>query len=83
MGGDLGGDLVALEDVLERLHLDAVALGRAQEHQDLVAAVAVAVDLDRSVQDPRQGLEPQVARGGGPAVVLVLLPLARSPSTRR
>ncbi len=64
MGGDLGGDLVAFQHVLERLDPHAVLLGRAQEHQDLVAAVAVAVDLDRAVEDTRQRLQPQVdARG--------------------
>ena len=67
MGGDLGGDLVALQDVLERLDPDAVPLGQPQEHQDLVAPVAVAVDLDRAVEDPGQGLEPEVAARRGPA----------------
>ena len=60
VGSDLGGDLVAFQDVLERLDPHAVLLGRAQEHQDLVAAIAVAVDLDRAVEDAGQGFQPQV-----------------------
>ena len=71
---DLGGDLVALEDVLERLDLDAVALGGAQQHQDLVAAVAMTVNLDRSLDDLGQGLEPQIPARGRTGLVLVLLP---------
>ena len=71
---DLGGDLVALEDVLERLDLDAVALGGAQQHQDLVAAVAMTVNLDRSLDDLGQGLEPKIPARGRTGLVLVLLP---------
>ena len=79
--GDLGGDLVALQDVLERLDPHAVFLGGAEQHQDLVAPVAVAVDPDRAVEDPGQGLEPQVGpRGGGPAFAESFF--ARPPRTR-
>ena len=86
VGGDLGGDLVALQHVLERLHPHAVFLGRAQQHQDLVAAIAVAVDLDRAVEDAGQGLEPQVdARAAGRACAASLVfsaLLVRRPTSR-
>ena len=76
-----GGDLVAFEHVLQRLDLEAEAVGDAQQHQDFVGAVAVAVDLQVALEDVGQGFQAQVAArfDGGLAVAFgffVLVPLA-------
>ena len=63
MPGDLVGDLVPLEHVLERRDRHAELLGRAQHLQDLVLAVRVAVDLALALEDLRDGLELQVGLG--------------------
>ena len=59
--GDLGGDLVAFQDVLQRLDLEAEAVGDAQQHEDFVGAVAVAVDLQVARENVGQRFQAQVA----------------------
>ena len=56
-----GRDLVAFQDVLQRPDLEAEAVGHAQQHEDLVGAVAVAMDLQVARQHVGQRLQPQVA----------------------
>ena len=58
--GQLVRDLVALEHVLERLDGDAEGLARPHEHQDLIGAVAVAVDVHVAADDAREDLEAQI-----------------------
>ena len=58
---DLVGDLVALEHVLERADREAELLRDAAEHQDLVLAVAVAVDEALAREDLGERLELEVA----------------------
>jgi hypothetical protein len=57
----LVGDAVAFEHVRERVDPEAVALGDAHEHQDLVGAVRVRVHADAAFHDVHERLEPQVA----------------------
>jgi hypothetical protein len=49
--GDLVRHLVALEDVRERVDVEAERLGEPDQHQDLVLTVAVAVDQPCAVDD--------------------------------
>src|SRR5690606_21413898 len=58
---DLVRDLVALEHVLERVDAEAEVLRYTHEHQDLVAAIAVRVDLDVAAYDVRERLETEIA----------------------
>ena len=58
---DLLGHLVALEHVLERADLEAELVGDAQQHQDLVGAVAVGVDVALALEHLLQRL-----RASGP-----------------
>ena len=57
MPGDFVGHLVAFEDVLERRHADPEGLHHAQEGQDFVLAVAVAMDEPGAFDDFHEGLE--------------------------
>ena len=59
--GDLLRDLVALQHVLERVHLEAQLVGGADEHEDLVGAVAVGVDETPALEDLDERLELQIA----------------------
>lgn len=58
--GHLMGHLVALQDVLERGDLEPEALRGAQQHQDFVGAVAVAVHVDGAFEDADQSIQAQV-----------------------
>ena len=51
MLGDLGRNLVTFQHVLQRLHAEAKTLGDAQEHEDLVGSIAMAVDLEIPLED--------------------------------
>src|SRR5205823_5430995 len=53
-------DLVSLQDVLERLDLEAESVRDTEQHQDFVGPVAVAVNLDVALEDVGEGFEPQV-----------------------
>ena len=55
---DLARDLVRLEPVLEGAHLEAELVGDRHQHQHLVGAVAVRVDVDLAVEDVGERLEP-------------------------
>ena len=70
MIGNLGGDLIALEYVLQRLDLEAEVLGLTQQHQDLVGTIAVAVHHDRGLKNALQSLESNVAAGGSRVLAL-------------
>ena len=59
--GDLLRDLVALEHVLERRDLEAHLVGDADQHQDLVRAIAVRVDEPLALEHLDERLELQVA----------------------
>ena len=61
MRGDLLGDLVALEHVLEGRDLEAHLVGEPDQHQDLVGAVAVRVHEPLAFEDLDQRLELQIA----------------------
>ena len=78
MRGDLLRHLVALEHVLERRDLEAHLLGQADQHQDLVGAIAVRVDEALALEHLDQRLELQIAprrqRGSAGLVLLVVLP---------
>ena len=63
VGGDGVGHLVALEHVLEGPHGEAELVGEADEHEDLVLAVAVAVNDALAVEDLDERVELQVAPG--------------------
>ena len=63
MRGDLFRDLVTLEHVLERGDLEAHLIGQADQHQDLVSAVAVCVHEPFPFEDLDQRFELQVAPG--------------------
>ena len=58
---DLVGDLVALEHVLEGVDLEPELVGDADQHEDLVGAIAVRVHLEIAVQNVDERFEPQVA----------------------
>ena len=51
--------------------MDIVAVGEVQEHEDLVAAVAMAMDLDGAVEDFRECFEAEVATGGGGRIFFI------------
>ena len=55
------GDLVTLEHMLKRVHLESEVVGHADQHQDFVGAITVRVHLEIAMQDVDQGLEPEVA----------------------
>ena len=78
--GDLLRHLVALEDVLERRDLEAHLVGEANEHQDLVGAVAVRVDEALALEHFDERVELQIAARrehvlAGLLLRLVVLPL--------
>ena len=54
-------DLVAFEDVLERLDFEAEVVGGAEQHEDFVGPVAVAMDLEIALEYVGQRFQPQVA----------------------
>ena len=59
--GDLVGDLVAFEHVLEGRDLEAELVGDPQQHQDFVGAIGVRVDQPLALEDLDQRLELQIA----------------------
>src|SRR4051812_13688229 len=61
MVGDLRGDFVTLKDVLQRFDFETKPVGHAEEHEDLIPAVAMAMDLEVAAKDVGQGFEAQVA----------------------
>ena len=61
MIGDLRGDLVAFEHVLQRLDLETEAVGDAEQHEDLIGPVAVAMHLQIALEDIGQRFKPQVS----------------------
>ena len=63
VGGDRLRDLVALQHVLEGPDGEAEILGEADEHQDLVLAITVAVDEALAVEDLDERVELEVAAG--------------------
>ncbi len=73
MRGDLLGDHVAFEHVLERGDLEAHLFGEPDEHQDLVGAIAVGVHEPLAFEDLDQGFELQIAPRRQRAARLVLL----------
>ena len=60
MIGDLRGDLVAFEHVLQRLDLETEAVGDAEQHEDLIGPVAVAMPLQIALENVGEGFKPQV-----------------------
>ena len=86
MRRDLLRDLVALEHVLEGGDLEAHLVGEADQHQDLVGAVAVRVHEALAFEDLDERVELQIAprrSTSWPAFFLrlVVLPvLAGTPS---
>ena len=66
VAGDLVGHLVAFEDVLEGGDADVEGLHGAEEGEDFVLAIGVAMDEAGALEDLGEGLEFEVAtRGGG------------------
>ena len=61
MTRELLGDLVPLEDVLERADPEAEVLGDPHQHEDLVLTVAVTVNQTITRQDLGQRLEFKVS----------------------
>ena len=70
--GDLLGDLVALQHVLQRRDAEADFLGQPQQHQDLVGAIAVRVDQAPALEHLHQRFELQVAPRRNRGRVLLL-----------
>src|SRR5262245_18827949 len=61
MSGDFWGDFIALENVLQGLHANAVRLCEPQQHEYFVRSIAVAMDLYFASCYVGECLEPQVA----------------------
>ncbi len=61
MSRDFFGDLVAFQDVLERLNLDAEFIRHIQQHDDLVSAVAVRMHQQFAAQNVGHRVELEIA----------------------
>ena len=70
--GDLMGDFVAFETVLEGSHLEAELLRHPQHHQHLVLPVGVRVGNPLPVENLDEGLEPKVVPWWNAALLLLL-----------
>ncbi len=70
VSGDLRRDLVTFQNMLERLHFEAEAIGDAQQHQDFVGPVTMAMNLERAVEDVGERLQAQIAPWGHGILVL-------------
>src|SRR5690606_33532032 len=68
------GDLVAFEDVRERTDGDAEVVEHAKEREDLILAIAVAVDPPLAAKDLGESLELEVSAERQP--VRITIPLA-------
>ena len=63
MGDDFLGNFVAFEHVLQGADLEAVVVGDAHQHEDLVGAVAVRVDVAAAFENFLEGLHLEVFAG--------------------
>src|SRR5208283_654228 len=61
VGLDLRGDFIAFESVLQRGDFETELLGHAQQHQNLVGAVAMGVDQALALENLDQRLELEIA----------------------
>ena len=60
---DFVGDFVTFQHVLEAADLDAEAFHQADEHEDFVLAIAVAMNPAPALEDFADGFEFEVAPG--------------------
>ena len=73
VGGHLLGHLVTLKNVLERGDFHVERLERAHRREDLILAVAVAMNEAVAVEDLDDRVELEVAADGHPTLLLVFL----------
>src|SRR5215212_11832552 len=77
--GDLTGDFVAFEDVLQLADLESQLVGEIEQHHDLVRAVAVRMDVDVAAQDVGHRLHQDVAARRNRGLFALLLCLVFVP----